>query len=188
MTPFEYVMVVVSIIIGLAITTLLNGAVTALRADTKVRLGLLHGLWVMQILMLTVWLWALRWSGVARAEWSVGVVMAYLFIPIAYYAASALLFPPERAEVSLDEYFLENRRVFFGILILTDLAGYFGPYLFYGGVRPTGAEWPVTLGFIPIHAALAWTSNRSAHLAWVIFRTIGIVMGMVFGGGLSTIG
>lgn len=188
MSPFEYVMVVVSIIIGLAITTLLTGAVSALRVDTQVRPGWLHGLWVLQILVMTIALWAIRWSGVARTDWSISVVLAYLFMPIAYYVIASLLFPPEGAEVSLDDYFLENRRAFFGILILTNLAGYLGPFLFYDGTRPVAAEWPTTLGFIPVHAFLAWTSDRRAHLAWVIFRTIGLGAAMLFGSQLLSIG
>ncbi len=72
MSSFEYVMVIVSIIMGLGITTLLRGAVNAIRADTDSTPGLLHSLWVVALLFQHVALWSLRWSGERREEWPGG--------------------------------------------------------------------------------------------------------------------
>ena len=71
-------MVIVSIIMGLGITTLLRGAVNAIRADTDSTPGLLHSLWVVALLFQHVALWSLRWSGGRREEWPAWVLLFFL--------------------------------------------------------------------------------------------------------------
>jgi len=168
MSSFEYVMIIVSIILGLAITTLLRGAVRALRADTKTTPGLLHSVWAIVLLITMIYLWSLRWSGAERTEWPFGVLLAFLFMPILYYALSELLFPPEGVEVNLTEYFLDNRRVFFGLMILTQIAGAIGPSVFYDGYRLPGLGLAWQLGPIPFSLFFAWSRNERLHIGWAM--------------------
>jgi len=53
--PFEFIMVLVSIIMGLGIATLLRGVVRSLRPDTTTTPGLVHAIWI-------VWVFVMPWA------------------------------------------------------------------------------------------------------------------------------
>ena len=55
MDPFEFIMVLVSIIMGLGIATLLRGVVRSLRPDTTTTPGLVHAIWI-------VWVFVMPWA------------------------------------------------------------------------------------------------------------------------------
>jgi hypothetical protein len=166
MSSFEYVMVLVSIILGLGITTLLSGAVRVLQAGSGMKMGLLHSLWVMQLLVAQVNLWASRWTGEGRGVWSGTVLFLFLLMPIIYYALADLLFPEAGDTVELTDYFLDNRRAFFGLLVLASIGGAIGPSIFYQTDRTPAV---VLLGLIPGHVFFAFSRNRRLHVAWAGF-------------------
>jgi hypothetical protein len=154
-------MVIVSIIVGLGITTLLRGAVNTVRADTEMTPGLLHGLWVVLVLYQHVALWSLRWSGERREEWPTDVLLGFLLIPIFFYAQAELLFPLAGRKVNLTEDFLSNRRLFFSLAILSFAAAAIGSFVFYDGADPFGGDTvPVILYVIAsgvsLIAGLLW--------------------------------
>ncbi len=161
-------MVIVSIIMGLGITTLLRGAVNAIRADTDSTPGLLHSLWVVALLFQHVALWSLRWSGERREDWPADVLLVYLLIPIFFYAQAELLFPPAGRKVNLTEYFLSNRRPFFSLAILSWVAAAIGPFVFYGGVDPVGGGTVSVIPYVVASAVsviLFFSGNERLHLA-----------------------
>ena len=180
-------MVIVSIIMGLGITTLLRGAVNAIRADTDLTPGLLHGLWVVAVLFQHVALWSLRWSGERREEWPGGVLLFFLLIPIIYYAQAELLFPRVGRQVNLTEYFLENRRSFFGLASLGFIAAAVGPFVFYEGVDPVSGGAAQGLAYVllaSVSLILAFSRNERFHLA----AASGWLLAMVFFLANATVG
>ena len=62
MAVFEFVMVAVSIIIGLAIAEVLMGVLEILRAKAFSRTYWIHTAWVIQVFVLTVQNWASQWG------------------------------------------------------------------------------------------------------------------------------
>jgi hypothetical protein len=160
-------MVLVSIIMGLGITTLLRGSVKVLQAGSGMTPGLLHGLWVGQILVAQVGLWAIRWTAEQRSAWSGPVMLLFLVMPVAYYALAELLFPPPGSSVALNEHFLDNRRGFFGLLIVTSIAGAVGPSLFYQAPADR-AGIVMLLGLIPGYVFFAINRNPRLHTIWAV--------------------
>jgi ACR3 family arsenite efflux pump ArsB len=175
MNPFEYVTVIVSIIVGLSIARLLTGAVSVMRVDTPTKPRLLHSIWIGALLLQNVYLWSLRWSGSTRNDWSYGLVVMFLVTPIIYYALAELLFPARGDEVDLNEYFLDNRRAFFGLIILSHVAAAASPFLFYDGFHPAGTDLTRNVVMIPIMGLLAWTRNEKAHLLWAVLHLLTLV-------------
>lgn len=57
MDPFEFIMVLVSIIMGLGIATLLRGVVRSLRPDTTTTPGLVHAIWIVWVFVMHVGNW-----------------------------------------------------------------------------------------------------------------------------------
>ena len=189
LSSFEFIMVLVSIIMGLGITTLLSGTVNALRADTLTKPGLIHGLWVLFLLLFHIATWLLRWRAADRPQWTGPEVVAFLVAPIVLFALASLVFPRETREVDLNTYFIENRRLFFGLLAFLYVAVFVGPFVFYDveafgaaiGVEidATGAALRVLIP-VSICGLLAWSSNAKLHLA---FAVISLVLALVLVGG-----
>jgi hypothetical protein len=123
---FEYVMVIVSIIMGMAVATILKGIVSMIRADTPVKPGLLLAIWVSTVLIQHITLWSLRWAGERREDWPFLVLLTFLLLPIFFYAQAELLFPPEGQAADLNEYFVANHRGFLALAILGNLGAAFG--------------------------------------------------------------
>ncbi len=163
MSVFEYVMIFVSIIMGLGITTLLSGTVRVVQAGSGMKLGLLHSLWVMQLMVAQVSLWASRWTGEDRQAWSGIVLLLFLLLPVVYYALADLLFPEAGDTVDLTEYFLDNRKAFFGLFILASVASAVGPLVFYHRERTPAFA---LLALIPGHLYFSFSANRRHHVVW----------------------
>ena len=174
-------MVLVSIIMGLGITTLLSGAVNTLRADTLTKPGLIQGLWVLFLLLIHIGTWLLRWRVADRPQWTGPEVVAFLFAPIVLFALASLVFPRETREVDLNTYFIENRRPFFGLLASLAVAVLVGPFVFYdidafgtvigAEIDATGAALRVLIA-VSICGLLAWSSNAKLHLTFAVISLI----------------
>lgn len=110
MNVFDFLFVVVAIVLTLGIAELLGGVVRILRGD--LRSNGLHALWIAIIFQLQVQLaWGL-WGLHTRATWRYPEFLVLLSGPIVVYLIAALLYPTggtERADVHL----LRRRRPFF---------------------------------------------------------------------------
>lgn len=170
-------MVVVSIIMGLGITALLDGTVSALRTDTPARPGLIHMLWVVNLLLWHVQVWLTRWHALDRTEWTRFEVLAFLYLPVVLFALAKVAFPSQGQEVRLTDYLLENRVAFFGLLALLTVGLALGPGIFFeGGVVPGyGYDPRLTLTGLPVCGLLAWTSNRRIHVVFAFVYTLGLL-------------
>jgi hypothetical protein len=97
---FEFLLVIVSIVLGLGITELLAGLVRILRGDLVA--GKLHGLWMFVIFQLQVQLaWGL-WGLRSKAEWQYPEFLLLLLAPVLLYLAAAVIFPSIGSDESRD--------------------------------------------------------------------------------------
>ncbi len=125
---FEYVMVLVSIVIGLAITHVLNAlaaAVHRLRGHGEpLRLEAVYLLWVGTIL---VWLVSFWWFEFKFQEietsWSYGLYLFVISYAVALFLLAAVLVPNRLAGVEDSyDYFMDGRTWFFwGLILLVGL-------------------------------------------------------------------
>jgi hypothetical protein len=182
-------MVLVSVIMGLGITTILDGTITALRADTPWKPGLIHSLWVLTLFLFTIHLWLLRWQVSSRPAWTQAEILAFLYVPVVLFALAKMAFPAKSGEVDLTAYLLDNRRAFFGLWAMLYLGMAFGPAVFYeaGAVYADDPFDPrLVLVVIPALALLAWSTNRRLHQAfsvfWVLLGLIAFVRDAGFSG------
>jgi hypothetical protein len=165
-------MVIVSIIMGLGVATLLRGTVSSLRAESSTTPGLLHALWVANVLVQHIGLWSIRWAGERREDWPFFVLVAFLAMPILYYAQAEILFPPQGRRVPLTTYFIENRRPFFALLVLSSLAAAIGPYFFYDGVQPTSGSTATYLVGGALNVPFMFIQREHLHTAWALFMLV----------------
>jgi len=112
---FEYVMVLMSIIIGLGITHVLfgiSGVVDRLsRGKVHLQLSIAHAAWLCFCFAWMVMFWWWEYRFVSRvSDWTVGLYLFPVIYSITLFLMSAILVPRNWEGVhSLKEYFLERR-------------------------------------------------------------------------------
>jgi hypothetical protein len=119
MGVFEYIGVLISVIMGLGVTHLATGATKLIQHREQVRFYLPHMLWTANILIfiLLIWWGMFTWSG--HDDW---YAYQYLFITsyaIVSFFLAAMLYPWDMAkDIDVREYFFKNRVWFFCALLI----------------------------------------------------------------------
>ena len=140
MDIFEYVAVLTSIIIGLALAHLLRGVARLIQHPDSAKLYWVHLTWVFYTLLTTVfwWWWEFRLGTVE--VWTFQLYLFVVFYAVLFYLLSALLFPDSLSGYAgFREYFYSRRRWFFGILLLANVTDIADSWL-------KGAEYFASLG------------------------------------------
>lgn len=162
MGVFEYLGVLISVIMGLGITHLATGASKLIQNRETVRFYIPHALWTLNILVyiLLIWWGMFWWSN--HTEW---YAYEYLFITayaIVMFLLAALLYPWDlRHDVDMRAYFFANRRWFFGTLFVAWLIDVPETMLkAESGLRGLPQEYHVFMTLHLIIAATGWISRR----------------------------
>jgi len=175
MDTFFHVRMVMSIIMGLSITTLLKGAVKLVDHPGKYKPYWVHLLWALYIFLLLIhfWWWEIGLKSIA--QW---VFAEYLFIVlyvILYYVLCVLIFPDDVSDYkSFKEYFYSRKKWFFSVLSLTFAADFIDTFLKGKEyVKHLHWEYPVrnVLHIILCLVAIK-ISNRRFHAALVLLFII----------------
>ena len=117
---FNYVAVLVSIIIGLGLTRVLSGLSEAMQAGNRRRTYWIHTVWMINLLnslMLTWWV-LYRWR--VAPQWNFFLFVWVTIAPTLLYLASGVLCPGELESAGAStwrEYYYANRRAFFFSLV-----------------------------------------------------------------------
>ncbi len=174
MGVFEYLGVLISVIMGLGITHLATGASKLIQNRETVRFYIPHALWTINVLVyiLLVWWGMFWWSN--HTDW---YAYEYLFITayaIVLFLLAALLYPWDlRHDIDVRKYFFANRRWFFGTLFVAWTIDYPETLLkSETGLRGLPEEYHVFMGLHLIIAATGWmTRQRVVHtllpIAWL---------------------
>ncbi len=140
MGSFEYVMVLVSIVIGLGVThilTALGSAVHRLRGHgPPIRLEATYLLWVGFVLiwLISFWWFEFKFQSI-DIEWTFGLYVFVIFYAILLFLMAVVLVPYRMEGVTDSyEYFMAGRPWFFGALFLTNAVDVVDTFL-------KGADW-----------------------------------------------
>ncbi len=157
MDRFEYVMVMVSIIIGLALAHLLQGLVEVAQRPRPLRLRSIHLVWVIFMLMTVAFFWWWQFKLQALQEWTFGTYIFVLAYACLMYFQSTLLFPRDLGpDVDLDEFFHRQRGWFFGANALNNSIDLVDTWLKGSEhFQSLGPEYPVTVAVNTIGSLIA---------------------------------
>ena len=112
---YEHVLVVMSIVLGLAVTQLLKGAAQLYRARARMRTYWLHWAWTMLLVVFSLLLWWTYWNYRSITEWNFIRFVLYLSPAVTFYFLASIAFPdPADGVVDLRKYYFSNRAGFFG--------------------------------------------------------------------------
>lgn len=174
---FEYLGVLISVIMGLGVTHLAVGASKLVQNRDRCKPSLTHSLWTVFMLMyiVIVW-WGMYWWS-NHTDW---LNYEYLFITayaLILFFLSALLFPHDMdKDIDAEAYFFKQRRWFFSFLIVAWLLDIPETLLkSEGGLRELPSDYFV---FIAIQLSIAIaglvTDNRKVHVALPIVALLGV--------------
>jgi hypothetical protein len=120
MTPFEYVIVLISIILGLGITTILTGLAELIKHTRPVRLYTPYIIWIILIFVLHIQDWWYSYHLKSVDVWSLHFFLLIIIYPINLYILAHLLFPSGlTSEFDSKQFYLDHHpRLFIGVITL----------------------------------------------------------------------
>jgi hypothetical protein len=115
MTPFEYVSVLISIILGLGITHIVSGIADIIQHWKRVKLYWPHLMWITFVFILHIQEWWVLYDLRTRSEWKLPAFLFIILYPINLFILARILFPFPVGDASTDfkEFYFENFRKFF---------------------------------------------------------------------------
>lgn len=126
MTRFEYLSVLLSIVIALGMSEIVAVWGRLLRRHRELHLSWIHAGWSLLALVLLVQMWWGFWNYRVVAEWSFLGLLMVIGDALLLVLAALVITPSDRLERGLDlwAFFLESRRLFFGLgaLLLVELS------------------------------------------------------------------
>jgi hypothetical protein len=187
---FEYVMVLVSIIVGLGIAHILlgiGGIIDRLsRKDDRLELSLAHAAWLGFCFawLVMFWWWEYRFS-TRVADWTMGLYLFLICYSVSLFLLQAVLVPRTWDGVAnLKDYFLERRAWFYSLLLFVTILDQFDSYL-KGGfeyILQTGAfNLTFAASTVPVVIiGLRSTNMRTHNIMATIFLGWQILVGFGF--------
>jgi len=159
---FEFLMVLISVVIGLGVTEVLTGVANLLRVRETVRFYWIHGVFQFGIFFALLQQWWESWdlSGVDTVSFYAAV---FLLLPsIVLFLIAHLLFPHPAANADLEEYYYRQAPLLWSLVILGTIEGTFVLPLFSGEeiFHPTNLSG---MPMIVICAGLVWSKRRRVH-------------------------
>lgn len=117
-SPFEYVSILVSIILGLGITQILSSFSDLLYNHKKVKFYLPHSIWVIFVLFLHIQDWFVTYQLKDKMIWELPELVFILLYPIMLFMAAKMLIPTNNDEEKFDMkvFFLSQFSMIFCII------------------------------------------------------------------------
>lgn len=161
MSLFEFLMVLLSIIIGLGISELLTGFARIVRTGRIPDLCLAHAALLLTLFIVLLQVFWESWALNVLTRWTFGAMLLMLAIPVLLYLVTHIVLP-DSDEASLVDYYFSKSKVIYILLTLTATVGplfrpiAFGSPLF---VVDNLSSFPT----IVILLLLAWSKNPVLH-------------------------
>jgi hypothetical protein len=121
MAAFEYLSVLISIILALGMTRVLAGVGEMLQARRQHRIYWVHIVWIINLFIYLVVAWWIFYRWRNQQSWNFYLFVFVLISPTILYLASMLLFPREGGSdesVDYKAHYYANHRAFFVIFSL----------------------------------------------------------------------
>jgi hypothetical protein len=168
-TPaYQHVVVVISMVLGLAVTQLLKGIAQLYRTRRGVRAYWIHWGWVILLMVFSLVVWWTYWSYRGLAEWDFLRFVLYLSPMIAFYYLTAIAIPdPAEPVTDLREYYFSNRVGFFGTFALYGVLAWLTAS-FVRGVPLADTSNLFRLTFVLLMLVLMRSPNARVHGAALI--------------------
>jgi len=160
---FSYLSVLLSIVIGLAITQILQGLRALMLARGSARLYAPSLFWAALMLLIATQMWWASFGLHDQGEWTFGIYGLILLQVALFYLACGLVLPdltPDRIDLERDYY--RNRGWFFGLLAATAVVSLLKDFALEGAL-PEGPNLAFHGVLLASCGAAMATANRTYH-------------------------
>jgi len=182
MTSFEYITVLISIILGLGITQIVTGIADIIHQWEKMKLYWPHALWLLLAFVMHIHEWWYSYELKRHESWHLISFLFLILYPILLFVLARILFPFGAMETETDFkifYFNNYRKFFMMISLLVVLSILLDLFL-------EGRSWMEQILKLPIPAILsvmAWKKIQSE----ILHKIIVVVLLAVFIGSLAVL-
>lgn len=120
MSPFEYVIVLVSIIIGLGITLVLTGIAQLIREDRSITLFWPYLIWIGLVFVMHIHEWWITYQLKSTVAWRLPTFLFIILYPILLFILANLLFPDswEKTNRDMKQFYFSLYPRFFGCVVV----------------------------------------------------------------------
>ena len=172
MGVFEYLGVILSVIMGLGVTHILAGLSKTIHNRKSVKVYWVQALWGINVLIyiITIWWGMFWWSN--QQEWSYFQFLLLILYAIFLFLAASLIFPWDISEdFDFESHFFHTRPWFFGVFALAwciDIPETMAKSTI--GLRELPADYLVlAIPHITLSVVAAFWTNRKFHSFFAIF-------------------
>ena len=175
MSPYEYLTVFISVVLGLAIVRLLSGVALLLDTRIRARPDWIHAVWTANVLVTAVLVWWFNFHLIEIRVWTLPFFLNLVAYSVVLYLMSGLLYPVSGPEVTdFTSHFEANRPRFFMVALGFQVIDFLDVLL---ERQALGTEWPTLHLMLIVVYAIAfaigiWTRNRKYHgtlaVAWLL--------------------
>ena len=175
MGVFEYLGVIISVIMGLGVTHILGGLSKTIHHRRTINTYWVHSLWAFNVLLyvVTIWWGMFWWSGLEN--WSYFNFMMLISYAIMLFLAASLIYPWDfEKDVDLEEHFYETRPWFFAVLAFAWFLDVPETLLkTEDGLRDLPQAYLLFAGTqLVLAIAGCLVSNRTFHKAYAVFYPV----------------
>ncbi len=122
-SAFEYVTILISIVVGLGITEVLSGIADLIKQSKRVKIYWPHLLWVLFVLLLLVQEWWVTYELKSFEPWRLPTFLFIMLYPTNLFVLARLLYPKmtKSKKINLKKFYYENYRKLFLLLSMSAL-------------------------------------------------------------------
>ena len=157
LSDFDYLSVLISIVLGLGITNLLGGLATLVRRRSRIAMYWPLPVWIVTLFLIHVQTWWAMFGLREIQHWSFEAFLVVLMQPVLLYLMSALILPESmdgETKIDLKETYFRERAWFFAAFLAVLFVS-LSKDLVLSGHLP---DWP----------------NLGAHIIFILFALIGV--------------
>ncbi len=180
MDPFEYIVVLSSLILGLGIAQILSGAADVLSHYKHIRLCYPHTIMVIVIFIVHIQDWWETYRLIeAVSEWTLlKVIGGLLLFPILLFSLARMLFPTgiKSDETDLRKYYFSQWRPLFLIFLITILLSIWINVFLYG--IDLGRQ--LLLAVYALSYMIFLTFRIRHHLTHSVFHTVQLIAWIIY--------
>jgi hypothetical protein len=178
MALFEFIIILKSIVIGLAMSQLLMGFASSLRDPEVCRPYWLHTLLVATVFLVLVQVWWESWPLSAVPQWRFSTLLLLLLPCVALFLVCHVLFPRPNQSGCLEQHYFDKHRLVFILVAITAFTSVlFFPIAF--GLSLIDAENIQSALIIIFALILAITRKAILHMILVpagLFATVADIL------------
>ena len=164
MDRFEFLMVLMSIIIGLGLSELLTNVARQIRARKTSRPFWVHSGVVILMFLAFLQIWWEAWDLRVIEVWTFPALLMMLAAPAGLFVISHVMYPDVIEDADLEDYYFRNSRVLWSIAAFVVIAATgFRPLAFGHSLLDVDNLSSVLM--IGMFVALAASKHRALHLA-----------------------